>query len=113
MRIVKVIFFVFALSSILGCTTAAKEEKRTKLASEVTNLKQQNRQYEAELKKSRSEVEQLQHQIAVLSGIKPGLSAENLCNIKSIVVTRYTGFYEAESKKKRLIVYVQPIDSEK
>ena len=109
MRIAIVFLACLLLTFIAGCQG---DNTRLKLASEVSLLKQQNRQCENQLKKAKAEVEHLKQQVTVLSGLKPGFKAENLYNLQSLVITRYTGFYEDDGKKKRLLVYIQPIDEQ-
>jgi len=110
MRTIVIILVCVILSLTTGCKTA---NLRVAIASEVSELKQQNRQCEDKLKKSQTQVEQLKKQMAVLSEQKSGLKLESIYNLQSLKITRYTGFYENEAgKKERLIVYIQPIDDD-
>jgi len=98
------------LSFTAGCETS---NLRVAIASEVVELKQQNRQCEDKLKKSQAQVEELKKQVATLSELKSGLKLESIYNLQSVKITRYTGLYENEAgKKERLIVYIQPIDDD-
>jgi len=110
MRITIAILICAALSFAAGCKPS---NLRVAIASEVVELKQQNRQCEDKLKKSQAQVEQLKKQVAVLSEQKSGLKLKSIYNLQSLKITRYTGLYENEAgKKERLIVYIQPIDDE-
>jgi hypothetical protein len=110
MRITIAILICATLSFAIGCKSS---DFRVAVASEVVELKQQNRQCEDKLKKSQARVEQLKKQVATLSELKSGLKLESIYNLQSVKITRYTGFYENEAgKKERLVVYIQPIDDD-
>jgi hypothetical protein len=110
MRITIAIVICAALSFAAGCKPS---NLRVAIASEVVELKQQNKQCEDKLKKSQAEAEQLKKQVATLSELKSGLKLESIYNLQSIKITRYTGLYENEAgKKERLVVYIQPIDDD-
>ncbi len=110
MRIPTAIFICATLYFAPGCKPS---NIRVAIASEVVELKQQNRQCQDNLQKSQAQVEQLKKQVAVLSEQKSGLKLESIYNLQSLKITRYTGLYENEAgKKERLIVYIQPIDDD-
>ncbi len=110
MRITIAILICAALSFAAGCKPS---NLRVAIASEVVELKHQNRQCQDNLQKSQAQVEQLKKQVTTLSEQKSGLKLASIYNLQSLKITRYTGLYENEAgKKERLIVYIQPIDDD-
>jgi hypothetical protein len=91
MRISIAILICATLSFATGCKPS---NIRVAIASEVVELKQQNRQCEDKLKKSQTQVEQLKKQVVTLSEQKSGLKLESIYNLQSLKITRYTGLYE-------------------
>jgi len=98
-------------------------ENLNELKNRIVALTESKEQLHKQLKEVESENEQLKQQVQTLSGLKPEIRLENVYNLKRIQITRYTGFYENEEngqirsgmpdgKKKKLIVYLQPIDQD-
>jgi len=88
-------------------------ENLNELKNRIVTLTESKEQLRKEVKKAEAENEQLKQQVQTLSGLKAEVRLENVYDLKRIEITRYTGFYEKKDggeKKKRLIVYFQPID---
>lgn len=110
MRVTIAAVICVMLSVTGGCKNA---NLRVAIATETTELKQQNRHCQDKLQKYGAQIEQLKKQVVTLSELKSGLKLESLYNLRSLKITRYTGLYENEAgKKERLIVYIQPIDDD-
>ena len=94
-----------------GCENA---NKKSPLAEQIQQLKQEKTELTRQIERSENENEQLQKQILVLSGLPEEAKAENLYRLQRIKVTRYTNFYDKDKdgEKEKLIVYIQPLDEE-
>ena len=99
------------LSFVAGCENA---NKKSPLAEQIQQLKQEKTELTRQIERSENENEQLQKQILVLSGLPEEAKAENLYRLQRIKVTRYTNFYDKDKdgEKEKLIVYIQPLDEE-
>ena len=99
------------LSFVAGCENA---NKKSPLAEQIQQLKQEKTELTRQIERSENENEQLQKQILVLSGLPEDAKAENLYRLQRIKVTRYTNFYDKDKdgEKEKLIVYIQPLDEE-
>jgi len=75
-------------------------------------MTEENSQLQNQIAQSGNETQQLKERIQVLSGLPQGVKAENIYNLISIKITRYTNLYDKDKddKKETLIVYIQPID---
>jgi FtsZ-binding cell division protein ZapB len=102
-------FSVSLLALSLGCENS---NKNASLADEVQKLTEENSQLQNQIAQSGNENQQLKERIQVLSGLPQGVKAENIYNLSSIKITRYTNLYDKDKdgKKETLIVYIQPID---
>jgi len=108
------------LSSVLcllyfaaGCEKT--DSKKPTLTQQVHLLEQEKTQLTHQVKQSEAENEQLKKQIQVLSGLEAGVMPEDIYRLKRIKITRYTNFYDKDKdkdgKKEKLIVYIQPLDT--
>lgn len=83
-------------------------------AKGVKTLKQENTELKSQLEQSKSETEQLKDQVHVLSKLPSEARIEHLYDLQKIRITRYTNLYDKDkdSKKEKLLVYIQPIDEQ-
>ena len=109
MKIITVI-----LASILVILLAGCEDAGTAQRTLLEQLQGERSQLTAELAESKAKEQQLQQQVRTLSGLKGDVDLEELYDLKRIKLTRYTNLYDKDKdgKFEKLIVYVQPIDSE-
>jgi hypothetical protein len=79
---------------------------------QISALRQEKAELTRRLEQAETETGQLEKQIQVLSGLPRQVSPENIYNLESIRITRYTNFYDKDKdgKKEKLIVYIKPID---
>ena len=108
------LYAIFAACLLIltpGCENA---NKKSPLAEQIQQLKQEKTELTRQIERSENENEQLQKQILVLSGLPEEAKAENLYRLQRIKVTRYTNFYDKDKdgEKEKLIVYIQPLDEE-
>jgi len=105
------IFAAYLLTLTTGCEEA---NKKSPLAEQIQQLKQEKTELTRQIERSENENEQLQKQILVLSGLPEEAKAENLYRLQRIKITRYTNFYDKDKdgEKEKLIVYIQPLDEE-
>jgi len=100
--------FVYLAS---GC-----EETNSKVthADKYSLLQQEQTQLTYKVEQLKSDNKQLQERIQVLSGLPDGAKGENLYELQSVKITRYTNIYDKDKdgKKEKLIVYIQPMDTE-
>ncbi len=98
------------LAAVAGCQSTPKDN----LAGQVQKLTDEKALLANQLERSKTESEQLQQQVKVLSGIPQDGKPADIYNLTSIKITRYTNFYDKDrnGKKETLIVYVQPIDQD-
>ncbi len=108
----KVLYAVAVLLALLaaGCEENHEknlEEKNFQLLKENTRLKR-------DLEKQLDENQQLQKQQKTLSTLDTQTRLNGLYSVKTIAITKYTNFYDKDKdgSKEKLIVYVQPFDSE-
>jgi hypothetical protein len=93
----------------MGC----EEARMLPPDEQIRVLKQENRQLQDQLEQAKLEEEQLKKQVQIVSGL-PQDRWSSLYDLKKIKLTRYTNIYEKDKdgKKRMLIVYIQPIDTE-
>ena len=105
------IFAAYLLTLTLGCENT---NKRSPLAEQIQQLKQEKTELTRQIERSENENEQLQKQILVLSGLPEEAKAENLYRLQRVKITRYTNFYDKDKdgENEKLIVYIQPLDEE-
>jgi hypothetical protein len=79
---------------------------------QISALRQEKAELTRRLEQAETETGRLEKQIQVLSGLPRQVRPENIYNLKSIRITRYTNFYDKDKdgKKEKLIVYVKPMD---
>ena len=106
---------VFCLLFSVFCLFAAGCESSSRLtpAEQIQALRQEKRQLQNQLEQSKSQNQQLKKQVQVISGL-PEDKFEGLYELKKIKLTRYTNLYDKDKdgRKEKLIVYIQPIDTE-
>ena len=112
---------VCILSSAFLCTCAlvllfaagCESSSRLTPAEQIRALRQEKRQLQNQLEQSKSQNQQLKKQVQVISGL-PEDKFESLYELKKIKLTRYTNLYDKDKdgRKEKLIVYIQPIDTE-
>ena len=102
------LFSVFCLFAA-GCETNSGPTP----AERIQALRQEKRQLQNQLEQSKSQNQQLKKQVQVISGL-PEDKFESLYELKKIKLTRYTNLYDKDDdgRKEKLIVYIQPIDTE-
>ena len=95
-----------------GCETNGGPTPATP-AEQIQALRQEKRQLQNQLEQSKSQNQQLKKQVQVISGL-PEDKFEGLYELKKIKLTRYTNLYDKDKdgRKEKLIVYIQPIDTE-
>lgn len=102
MRTVNIIITVYLLLFIAGCQPEqSKEDYKT--------LKQNNEKLQSQLEQCSLQKERLENQVEGLRGF-PKEVRENALDLQKITISRFTGFYNDNGKKK-LYVYFVPIDS--
>lgn len=106
---------IFCLLFSVFCLFAAgcKSSDRLTPAEQIQVLRREKRQLQNQLEQSKSQNQQLEKQVQVISGL-PEDKFESLYELKKIRLTRYTNLYDKDKdgKKEKLIVYIQPIDTE-
>ncbi len=120
-RINRLSSVVRLLSSAFLCTCAlvllfaagCESSSRLTPAEQIRALRQEKRQLQNQLEQSKSQNQQLKKQVQVVSGL-PEDKFESLYELKKIKLTRYTNLYDKDKdgRKEKLIVYIQPIDTE-
>jgi hypothetical protein len=77
-------------------------------------LEDENRQLAREIESVSSENLQLQKQVQTLNSLSEDVRIESLYKLETVKLTRYTNFYDRDKdgQKEKLIVYIQPIDSQ-
>lgn len=103
------IFICFAA----GCekTTGSKKSNMTE---QIHLLEQEKTQLGHQIQQAESENKQLQKQIEVLSSLPEGARDKGLYELENVKITKYTNLYDKDNdgKKEKLIVYIQPFDTE-
>jgi len=108
------LYAIFAACLLILAAGCENANKKSPLAEQIQQLKQEKTELTRQIERSENENEQLQEQILVLSGLPEEAKAENLYRLQRIKVTRYTNFYDKDKdgEKEKLIVYIQPLDEE-
>jgi hypothetical protein len=77
-------------------------------------LEKENRQLQKDAEAVRDENRQLANQVKTLADLSPEVRIDSLYDLESVKLTRYTNFYDRDKdgRKEKLIVYIQPVDSE-
>jgi hypothetical protein len=102
-----------ACALVLLFAAGCESSDRPTPAEQIRALRQEKRQLKNQLEQSESQNQQLKKQVQVISGL-PEDKFESLYELKKIKLTRYTNLYDKDKdgKKEKLIVYIQPIDTE-
>ena len=97
---------------VLAFLPACENAEKVSLKEKIKTLRQEKKQLTYQIEQSKSENEQLQNQVQVLSGLKPEVKVEKLYQLENVKIGRYTNLYDKDKdgKKEKLIVYLQPID---
>jgi len=95
-----------------GCENAGKG--KIPLAEQIEKLNEEKTQLQAQIEQAKAENEKLKERLHVLSSLPEKVKGENLYNLQSVRIGRYTNFYDEDKdgKKEKLIVYIQPIDTD-
>lgn len=99
------------LAFVAGCGNTYTESP---LQERVDILTIEKQQLVSQLEQSKAENEQLTKQIHTLSGLPEQLKGENLYNVQTIEIGKYTGLFDKDKDgtKEKLIVYIEPIDEQ-
>jgi len=112
-------FFFYLLSSVFcllafagGCENAGPPT--VVLTKQIDRLRQDKIQLQQQIEQAKAENEKLKERLQVLSSLPEGVKGENLYNLQSVRIGRYTNLYDEDKdgKKEKLIVYIQPIDED-
>ena len=105
---------VFLLTFVLFFTGCGGDNYVKLLESKNTQLERDNRQLQKDIEAVKARNQQLTNQIESLSELGPALRVESLYKLESLKLTNYTNFYDRDKdgRKEKLIVYIQPVDSE-
>ncbi len=109
-----ILYAIFAVCLLTLTTACENANKKSPLAEQIQQLKQEKKELTRQIERSENENEQLKRQIHVLSGLPEEAKAANLYRLQRIKITRYTNFYDKDNdgEKEKLIVYIQPLDEE-
>ncbi|MBN1796340.1 MAG: hypothetical protein JW804_06685 [Sedimentisphaerales bacterium] len=105
------ILLICGLFMFSGCL---EDNFYKKLEGEKFQLEKENQQLEKQLEQEQSTNRQLTKQVETLSSLEPEKRINGLYELESVRITKYTNFYDKDKNgtKEKLIVYIQPIDSE-
>jgi len=108
---VKMFFLLSGFLLLAGC---AKDNHYKTLEQKIFQLEKENRQLDKELAQTQLESKQLNRQMQTLSKLGRQKRIQNLYELESVKITKYTNFYDRDKdgQKEKLIVYIQPVDSE-
>lgn len=106
---VAVLVGVCLLGFVVGCENGNKSS----VTEQMDALRAERAQLTYDLEQAKSQNEQLERQIEVLSGL-PEDKLEGLYEVQAVKVTRYTNLYDKDKdgEYEKLIVYIQLIDEE-
>ena len=109
----RTILHLCACALVLSFAVGCEDSRKLTSAEQIRTLRRENRQLQNQLQEAESQNQQLKKQVQVLSGL-PEDKFDSLYDLKKIRLTRYTNFYDKDKdgKKEKLIVYLQPVDSE-
>lgn len=99
------------LINIVGCGADSHVKN---LEDKNFQLIQANQQLEKQVEESKTKSKELQKQIEVLSELDGKTRIDSLYDLQTVKLTRYTNFYDKDKdgSKEKLIVYIQPTDSQ-
>ena len=97
---------------VAGCEPS--DGKKPSLTKQIHLLEQEKTQLTHQIEQLESENEQLQKQIQILSSLPEDARSENVYELQRVKISRYTDLYDKDKdgKKEKLIVYIQPIDTD-
>jgi len=103
-----------ALAAVLLSGCGFGEGLKHPLERRIEELEQNNADLTASLDESRAESKRLEEQVEELVALPEGRRQDNPYELDHINITRYTNFYDKDEdgRKEKLIVYLEPIDSE-
>ena len=92
-----------------GCENA---DTKVSLQKQLQRLTEEKSQLTVRIEQAESENEQLRSQVKTLSGLTPEIRLENLYDLQSVKIGRYTNLFDKDKdgKKEKLIVYLRPMD---
>ncbi len=104
----------YAIWSACLIIAAAGCESGNNTAEQISTLRRENKQLTRQFEQSESQNKQLNKQLQTLAGLPDEVKLENLYNLQTVKVGRYTNFYDKDKdgQKEKLIVYVQPMDEQ-
>jgi len=107
-----VVVAVGLLAAVAGCQK--QTERSPGLGEKIDQLRLEKTELQYEVEQYKAENEKLRAQVQVLSGLGSQLKPENIYELQTVKLARYTGLYDEDNdgKKERLVVYLQPIDRE-
>lgn len=110
-RLSGLILMTLAPILLTGCGTG--HERQDPLELTVEKLRQEKAGLAGDLEQCRVENAQLGRQIKAMAKLPPK-EGDNPYKLTGAKITRYTNFYDKDSdgKKEKLIVYVQPVDTD-
>ena len=93
---------------------AAGCESDNSTTGQISTLRKEKKQLTRQLEQSDSQNKQLKKQLQTLAGLPDDVILENLYNLQTVKVSRYTNFYDKDKdgQKEKLIVYIQPTDEQ-
>lgn len=105
------LLFLMSLLIIAGC---GPDNHVKLLESKNAQLEKENRRLQKDIEAAKAESSQLANQIKSLAELSPEVRVESLYELESVKLTKYTNFYDRDKNgtKEKLIVYLQPIDSQ-
>jgi hypothetical protein len=98
-----------------GCGNAGSSSGKPTLSQQVQQLTSQKTDLQNQLEQTKIENDRLKKQAESLSTLPGDKRADAIYHLKSIKIDRYTNFYDDDKTpgatgKKKLVVYVEPID---
>lgn len=106
---------LFFLSTALVFITGCAPDNHVKLLeNRNARLEKDNRQLQKDIEAVKTRNRQLTNQVKSLSELSQQIRIDSLYDLQSLKLTNYTNFYDRDKdgRKEKLIVYIQPIDSE-
>ena len=93
---------------------AAGCESDNSTTKQINTLREEGKQLTRQIEQSESQNKQLKKQLQTLAGLPDDVRLENLYNLQTVKVGRYTNFYDKDKdgQKEKLIVYIQPTDEQ-
>jgi len=104
----------FVLISLLFIAGCAGDNYVKLLENKNARLEKENRQLQKDIESTQAQNQQLVNQVKSLAELSPEVRVDSLYELQSVKLTKYTNFYDRDKNgtKEKLIVYIQPIDSQ-